>query len=64
MANFNKRVPENVPGEFFVDSTCLKRYGPWCVGCIEGIRLEITLGATSYACPPREIVLHIAHQRT
>jgi ferredoxin len=23
MANFNKRVPENVPGEFFVDSTCI-----------------------------------------
>jgi ferredoxin len=23
MANFNKCVPENVPGEFFVDSTCI-----------------------------------------
>jgi glyoxylase-like metal-dependent hydrolase (beta-lactamase superfamily II)/ferredoxin len=23
MANFNKRVPENVPGEFFVDTTCI-----------------------------------------
>src|SRR5881409_4293625 len=23
MANFNIRVPENVPGEFFVDSTCI-----------------------------------------
>jgi glyoxylase-like metal-dependent hydrolase (beta-lactamase superfamily II)/ferredoxin len=23
MANFNKRVPENVPGEFFVDITCI-----------------------------------------
>jgi hypothetical protein len=23
MANFNKHVPENVPGEFFVDSTCI-----------------------------------------
>ena len=23
MTNFNKRVPENVPGEFFVDSTCM-----------------------------------------
>jgi ferredoxin len=23
MANFNKRVSENVPGEFFVDSTCI-----------------------------------------
>ena len=23
MANFNKRVPENVLGEFFVDSTCI-----------------------------------------
>ena len=23
MANFNKRIPENVPGEFFVDSTCI-----------------------------------------
>ena len=23
MANFNKRVPENVPGEFFVDFTCI-----------------------------------------
>src|SRR6266536_2098222 len=23
MANFNKRVPENVGGEFFVDSTCI-----------------------------------------
>ena len=23
MANFNKRVPENVSGEFFVDSTCI-----------------------------------------
>src|ERR1700740_821399 len=23
MANFKKRVPENVPGDFFVDSTCI-----------------------------------------
>ena len=23
MANFHKRVPENVPGEFFVDITCI-----------------------------------------
>ena len=23
LANFNKRVPENVPGEFFVDATCI-----------------------------------------
>ena len=23
MANQNKRVPENVPGDFFVDSTCI-----------------------------------------
>ena len=23
MANPNKRVPENVPGDFFVDSTCI-----------------------------------------
>src|SRR2546422_9007206 len=23
MANFNKRFPENVPGEFFVDATCI-----------------------------------------
>lgn len=23
MANFNKRVPQNVPGDFFVDSTCI-----------------------------------------
>ena len=23
MANFNTRVPENVPGEFFVDATCI-----------------------------------------
>ena len=23
MANFHKRVPENVPGEFFVDVTCI-----------------------------------------
>ena len=23
MANPKKRVPENVPGEFFVDSTCI-----------------------------------------
>ena len=23
MANLKKRVPENVPGDFFVDSTCI-----------------------------------------
>jgi hypothetical protein len=23
LANFNKRVPKNVPGEFFVDATCI-----------------------------------------
>src|SRR5436190_533752 len=23
MANFQKRVPENLPGDFFVDSTCI-----------------------------------------
>src|ERR671934_2670153 len=23
MANYKKRVPENVPGDFFVDSTCI-----------------------------------------
>lgn len=23
MANPNKRVPENAPGDFFVDSTCI-----------------------------------------
>src|SRR5690242_3896911 len=23
MANFQKRVPDNVPGDFFVDSTCI-----------------------------------------
>src|SRR5262245_7719424 len=23
MANYNRRVPENVPGDFFVDATCI-----------------------------------------
>jgi hypothetical protein len=71
MANFNKCVPENVPGEFFVDSTCID-----CDTCRQLARL---CGRTDYdmqpvyaevaACVsrggklylrPREVVLHVA----